>query len=862
MLLSVIVAPTLFITEYFVPIFTDTTITPMGAFSILPASLFAYYSMKKYKLFGITVSNVSEYTFMSVTIPIYVLDHKNNIVIENNSAVKFMGKSVLGKSITEFIILNETQDEFFIRNITDETVSVKTESGIRICDIALTVDNDRFKDAICKIVVLNDITETVALQKSLENETSTLQTIFDTIPDHIFIKDTDFNYIRVNKSMLKYRGIKEEDIIGKDVENGLGVPKKIADSLTAADSIVINENKAFASEEDLPALDGSMRIFETNKVPLILDGKTVGIMGVARDITERKAMEEAAQSANRSKSLFLANMSHEIRTPMNSIIGFTDLALRDDIPAKTHEYLSDINNSAKWLLTIIDDILDISRIEAGKMTIECAPFDISDVLVQCKKTMSEKAEDKGLLLHIDPAPSFGKNILGDSNRLYQVLMKLLSNAVKFTHSGTVELLVDVIRRDDTGTTVEFAIKDSGIGMTQEQIGSVFKPFSQADESKTREFGGTGLGLPIAKNLIELMGGTLIVDSVPGKGSIFYFGISFDFADITSESHEEKRILNENEMPRFKGEVLVCEDNGVNKRVIYGHLSRVGIETVIASNGKEGVDFVIERINNNKNPFDLIFMDIHMPVMDGIEAAEKIIALGVNTPIVALTANIIESNIDLYKSKGMVETIGKPFTAHDLWECLARYMLIDSYTEIDINQQISEYDNIRKVLIPMFVSSNQSTYDDIIAAINAGDTKLAHRIVHSLRSNAGQLDEKELQSIAKYIESTLLDEKTPDEEQMNSLKSELESVLSKLALQVQKTKPSGEAKIIDNDKVLELYSKLEPLLRAKDTNCIKLLDEIRNIPDTEELVKNIEGYKFKQALVLLESIKGKLTIDNE
>jgi len=361
---------------------------------------------------------------------------------------------------------------------------------------------------------------------------------------------------------------------------------------------------------------------------------------------------------------------------MNSIIGFSELAQYDDIPQKTREYLTNIQENAEWLLKIINDILDISKIESGKIELEAIPFELSDIFEQCQSAIMQKAAEKGILYDCYDEPYGGKKLLGDPVRLRQVLTNLLANAVKFTNVGTVKLFASIANKSNDCVTINFAVSDSGIGMTQEQIAKIFEPFVQADDSVTRKFGGTGLGLAIAKDIIELMGGTLTVESTMGAGSKFSFMLTFALIDDSAELASHKIVENKLEKPNFKGEVLVCEDTSMNQLVICNHLARVGLKTVVAHNGKEGIDIVAEHIRKGEKPFDLIFMDIYMPVMDGLEAASKILEMGVKTPIVALTANMMSSDLEHYRTSGMSDYLGKPFTAQELWRCLLKFIPVD------------------------------------------------------------------------------------------------------------------------------------------------------------------------------------------
>ena len=398
------------------------------------------------------------------------------------------------------------------------------------------------------------------------------------------------------------------------------------------------------------------------------------IMAVAMYCSERRKAHDDAERASKIKSTFLANMSHEIRTPMNSIVGFSELALDGKTSPKTRDYLGKIIENADGLLQIISDVLDFSKVEAGRMELENIPFDLHELFISCRMIIMPKAEEKGIKLHFYAEPSIEKKLLGDPTRLRQVLLNLLSNAVKFTHTGIVKLKAAVTGLSNDNIKLYFEVKDSGIGMTAEQIEKIFEPFAQAEAGTTRKYGGTGLGLTITKKILEIMGGTLSVESTLGVGSKFSFDLELKTTDAPQEKYNKHKVVHSGfEKPTFDAEVLLCEDNVMNQEVIREHLTRVGIKTVLAENGKIGVDIVQSRKEKKEKQFDLIFMDIHMPVMDGIEAAEKILALDTGVPIVALTANIMSTDMEIYMASGMKDCVGKPFTSQELWHCLTKYL---------------------------------------------------------------------------------------------------------------------------------------------------------------------------------------------
>jgi signal transduction histidine kinase/DNA-binding response OmpR family regulator len=365
------------------------------------------------------------------------------------------------------------------------------------------------------------------------------------------------------------------------------------------------------------------------------------------------------------KEQFLANMSHEIRTPMNAILGFTNLLKRSDLSSQQLQYVDYIYSSSQNLLTLINDILDLSKIEAGMMQIEEAPFSLNGLISSVKVMFQEKASQKGLLFNISVDPSIHDTLSGDPVRLTQILINLLSNAIKFTDKGFVHLNIFPVRQTNDVVELQFSIKDSGVGIAPAKKKAIFERFQQAEAETTRRFGGTGLGLAIVKQLVDLQGGSIEVNSEAGKGSEFIVNLPFkpvyDYAENFPLSNDQ--ILN----PIRNSRILVAEDNLMNQQLIRHLMKQWQMEYVLVNNGKEAVDIL------RREKFDAVLMDIQMPEMDGYDATQTIRnELKLDVPIIAMTAHAMSGEKERCLSFGMNDYISKPVKEGELYSILQQY----------------------------------------------------------------------------------------------------------------------------------------------------------------------------------------------
>jgi two-component system, sensor histidine kinase and response regulator len=505
--------------------------------------------------------------------------------------------------------------------------------------------------------------------EELGRERSLLRSLIDSIPDIIFVKDMLGVYIVGNQALADLLGRPLSEIVGKtdfDI-----FPAEMAEAFRDRDISMLSDASSLTAEEEVDYPDGRHAHLETTKVPLHgTDGALLGLIGVARDITDRKRADgllhqalDRAEAASQAKADFLANMSHEIRTPMNAIIGMSHLALKTDLNPRQKDYVRKIQQSGQHLLGIINDILDFSKIEAGKLSVENTAVHLDTVLDNVANLITEKTIAKGLELIFDVGPGVPNDMIGDPLRLGQILINYANNAVKFTETG--EIVVAVRLAEDLGDAVRlrFEVRDTGIGLTEEQMSRLFQSFQQADTSTTRKYGGTGLGLAISKKLAELMDGEVGVESQSGKGSTFWFTARLG-------KGKPRRALVPK--PDLRGRrMLVVDDNENARAVLMDMLTSMSFRVEAVESGQAAVALVREVAATS--PFEVVFLDWQMPGMDGIETARAILGLGLATPphMIMVTAHGREEVMKAAESAGIGDVLIKPVNPSIMFDAVMR-----------------------------------------------------------------------------------------------------------------------------------------------------------------------------------------------
>ena len=722
-----------------------------------------------------------------------------------------LGDNILG------YVLPERKDTF--RNLFDRVIAggaIEVEANIVTTEGEKWFHNNYFpvkdenQDVIAVCVSSTDITEKKLVENALEkirmeNEENQfrLQSILDNTPLIVFIKDLEGRYLMVNQSFREMFNRTDDEVIGNtdfDIDS-----REQAEHYRELDSEVINNLRSIEREETIYDSHHGTRNLLLMKFPLFdRDNKLYGVGGIATDFTERvqnqqKLIEakKKAETAEQLQEQFLANMSHEIRTPMNGIIGMTNILMGTELSNEQKEFVQIIKQSSDNLLFLINDILDLSKIKSGKLSLEKLPFSMTEVLDAMIAPFQPGAKEKGVRLIQSIDPVIPPTILGDPYRLTQILNNLFSNALKFTHQGYIQLTVFPLSVTEKEVEISFSVADTGDGIPDDKLESIFQAFEQASASTTRKFGGTGLGLAITKKLVEMQGGNIMVSSAENEGTVFRFTVRYEIGqeDVTI-SKIEPQIKADNHKLAGK-RILIVEDNEINQKVMQHILQKERIIPVLADNGAIAVDML-----EKGEQFDLIIMDLSMPEMDGFQTSIYIRQkLKLETPIIAMTASALRNEKQKCFELGMNEYLTKPFAPSELFYHLHRF-LVPSHTgtiapianaiteskndlyNLSFLYEMEDSDYFCEVL-RLFLDTTPVMLDEIKEGLLYENWDMVNKKSHKLKSSLGILQMNSMLAMAADIE-----QKAKTQTETN----QIQGILKKLTEQFQLVKPMIEAEL--------------------------------------------------------------------
>ena len=718
---------------------------------------------------------------------VIVMNDKGNITQWNAKAESVFGynaEEALGQPLHELIIPERFREGHVqgmshylatgdgpVLNKTIEVSAIRKDK-VEI-DIALGISPIVIRGEKFFVGFMNDISERKSATDKMDKQKLFYESILNSIPTDIAVFDKDHKYLFVNPGAISDPELRKY-IIGKDDfeysafrnRDMKGAEKRRKMFLDA-----LNSKSPVQVEDSLIAPDGRIVTHLRKMFPVYDEANELSmVIGFGIDITDRKYFEnellkakELSEQLMGSKDQFLANMSHEIRTPMNAILGMANQLAKTSLDAKQQFYNDTIIKAAENLLIIINDILDFSKIEAGKLSIENIGFEPNEVVEKALQVMMYKAEEKGIGLSKKIiGEALSPILIGDPYRINQVILNLISNSIKFTEKGGVTLSCELLQDNDEYQKIKMTVSDTGIGMDKDFVDNIYEKFTQEDVTVTRRYGGTGLGLSISKELVNLMGGEILVQSEKNVGTSISFILKLKKGSITDLPYEDVSQIDTQILTGKK--ILVVDDNEMNRVVATTILSNYGAVTLEALNGKESIDMLIQ------DDVDLILMDIQMPVMDGIEATKHIRkVISKKLPIIALTANAIKGADEKYFAVGMNDYLSKPFSENDLVNICGKWLgkkqvviaeekpaQLKNEGELLYNlsylSDISRGDEaFMKKMIDLFIEQIPLAIHDIHEAYKAGDLSKVKSLAHKTKSSIDTLGIASIQSEIKEIE---------------------------------------------------------------------------------------------------------------
>lgn len=608
-------------------------------------------------------------------------------------------------------------------------------------------------------------------------------------------------------------------------------------------------------------------------------------------LRDKEAQLLAADMANRTKSDFLATISHEIRTPMNAIMGLSDLALQQNVDFKVQDYLTKIGNASHSLLRLIDNILDFSKMDAGKLLLEPVDFYLSDLFDHLSGLLENQAEIKQIELILEICDSCPNALKGDSGRVEQILVNLMGNAIKFTETGKISVKANMVETVSDQVIIEFSVKDSGIGITEEQKKTLFDPFVQADGSVTRQYGGTGLGLSICKQLTDKMGGRIWAENNPDGGTLFCFTIPFEKRPELETMEKVKKapeIVDPSKVAEIIGgaRVLVVEDNAINLQVAGEILEGVALVVEIAKNGLEAVQMV------NESTYDLVLMDIQMPKMDGYTATRHIRSQPkyAHLPIVAMTAHAMKSDREKCLTVGMNDHLSKPINRKQFYKILIKWIIpreglgVHVVPNVIHGKVLSIPEKIEGIDVSVLMErlgDNQRLFWSLLREFERdfaqsgeqiqirmqgqrdNDLESARELIHTIKGMAGNLSAMALFDTALQLEKSIHENRKSEWPTLfNCFNNALHTVLKSIRTlpSTEKLEPVGTLMMVDLVHFKPLFIELVELVESSNMKALGLMDRITPLlngtmvhKEMQELLDSLDRIDFDRALVSLSAI---------